>query len=198
MAITANIEQNFYDELQQLLQFSDVDCSPAEMHGIFCGMLCTGQVDNENQWLPLLLQGLDIEADQLSKPIFTIMVQIFQTSQEQLHDITFDFHLLLPDDDEPLDKRAIALGQWCYGFLAGMGMTGVALPQDVSEDVQDILHRYYDISKMNYENIVFEEENEVDFMEVMEYVRMAVLMLYTELVLASDKHVAASGSGTIH
>ena len=55
-------------------------------------------------------------------------------------DEEFGFVLWLPDDEESLEERTIALAQWCSGFLAGLASGGQldALSEEAKEAIEDL------------------------------------------------------------
>jgi uncharacterized protein YgfB (UPF0149 family) len=118
------------------------------------------------------------------------LMQIHQISVEQMNDIEADFELMLPDDDEPLEMRIEALGAWCQGFVYGLAVGGIKEDTELPEDSKELITDILEISRAGYvadneaELATDEgnsEEDEVAFMEVSEYVRMGVLLIYEEL-----------------
>jgi anthranilate phosphoribosyltransferase len=85
--------------------------------------------------------------------------------------------LLLPDDETPLAQRAVALGQWCQGFLGGFGLT--ARDGALSAEAMEVLQ---DLSAIAQVQSALEEseDGESDYMEVMEYLRVAPMLLFSE------------------
>jgi uncharacterized protein YgfB (UPF0149 family) len=111
-------------------------------------------------------------------------------SVEQMNDIDSDFDLMLPDDDEPLEARVEALGVWCQGFVFGIAIGGIKEDTELPADSKELIKDIIEISRAGYvvdeeaELAVSEEgdeEDEVAFMEVSEYVRMGILLIYEEL-----------------
>jgi hypothetical protein len=93
-----------------------------------------------------------------------------------------DFQLLLPDDDAPLAERAMALSQWCQGFLYGFG-TGGAVPRDrLSGEVEEVLRDLTHISQASVETGADAEEEEQAYTEIIEYVRAGVQLIHDELI----------------
>jgi uncharacterized protein YgfB (UPF0149 family) len=118
------------------------------------------------------------------------LMQIHQISVEQMNDTEADFELMLPDDDEPLEMRIEALGAWCQGFVYGLAVGGIKEDTELPEDSKELITDILEISRAGYvadneaELATDEgnsEEDEVAFMEVSEYVRMGVLLIYEEL-----------------
>jgi yecA family protein len=183
--------QSFPDipQLEDLLFNVDAALGATESHGALCGMLCAQGATEASQWM-LYVLGEHEETSKLLQQTGKKLLQIHQISVEQMNDTDAEFELMLPDDDEPLESRVEALGIWCQGFVYGLAVGGITedtvLPEDSKELIRDIL----EISRAGYvadneAEIATDEENteedEVAFMEVSEYVRMGVLLIYEEL-----------------
>ena len=112
------------------------------------------------------------------------MIQLYDASMAELAGSGFEVTLLLPDDSATVDHRTQALGQWCEGFLGGFGL--VERQVELGEEADSALHDFAAIAQVQTD-LEESEANEVDFMEVMEYVRMAVLMIFSECQPAADK-----------
>lgn len=183
--------QSFPDipQLEDLLFNVDAALGATESHGALCGMLCAQGATEASQWM-LYVLGEHEETSKLLQQTGKKLLQIHQISIEQMNDTGAEFELMLPDDDEPLELRVEALGTWCQGFVYGLAVGGITedtvLPEDSKELIRDIL----EISRAGYvadneAELATDEENteedEVAFMEVCEYVRMGVLLIYEEL-----------------
>ena len=100
--------------------------------------------------------------------------------------------LLLPTDDAPLAERAAALGQWCQGFLTGFGLNSrdsSALSTEATEVLQDLAA----IAQVQ-DALEESDDGESDYMEVMEYLRVAPLLLFTE----TNKTVEPAAKPSLH
>ena len=183
--------QSFPDipQLEGLLFDADAALGATESHGVLCGMLCAQGATEAAQWM-LFVLGEQEESSNTLQQAGKKLLQIHQMSVEQMNDSDAEFELMLPDDEEPLEVRVEALGTWCQGFVYGLAVGGIKedteLPEDSTELIKDIL----EISRAGYvvddeaEMAVMEdndEEDEVAFMEVSEYVRMGILLIYEEL-----------------
>jgi uncharacterized protein YgfB (UPF0149 family) len=91
--------------------------------------------------------------------------------------------LLLPGDETALAERAVALGQWCQGFLAGFGQNAGGL--ELSVEAKEVLQDLVAISQVQ-DALEESEDGESDYMEVMEYLRVAPLLLFTELAKPAE------------
>ncbi len=184
--------QHFPDisQLDELLISADSNLGASESHGTLCGMLCAQGSTEASQWMLQVLGERD-ESSQALREVGEKLLKIHQVSVEQMNDNNIEFELMLPDDDDALEDRVEALGNWCQGFVYGLALGGIKedteLPENSKELIQDIL----EISRAGYavdeeaELAVTEEndseEDEVAFMEVSEYVRMGILLVYEEL-----------------
>ena len=88
----------------------------------------------------------------------------------------FEFEILLPDeDDSDLIERVEALREWCKGLLLGVGFANTA--SQFSIQTQEILKDVAEMTKLDSDIALDDEEAENDFMELTEYLRAAVLAL---------------------
>jgi uncharacterized protein YgfB (UPF0149 family) len=88
--------------------------------------------------------------------------------------------LLLPDDGAPLRERGQALADWCKGFLFGIGLAGAALHRALSADAREVIGDLTELSRLDAD----EEDNEgseAAYAELVEYVRVGVLLIHEEL-----------------
>ena len=184
--------QSFPDisQLEGLLFDADAALGAIESHGVLCGMLCAQGATNAAQWM-LHVLGEHEEGSEVLQQAGKKLLQIHQLSVEQMNDSDVEFELMLPDDDEPLDARVEALGIWCQGFVYGLAVGGVRQDTELPEDSKELIGDILEISRAGYVvddeaelNADIEddgEEDEVALMEVTEYVRMGVLLIYEEL-----------------
>src|SRR3546814_229358 len=88
-----------------------------ELHGALCGWLAGGGGDGPD-WLGKLL--VDAELPAIVEG--SALDRMAKASAAQLEDQSFEFALLLPDDDAGLAERSGALFEWCRGFLGAFGL----------------------------------------------------------------------------
>ncbi len=183
--------QKFPDipQLEDMLFNLDAAMGATESHGALCGMLCAQGATNAAQWM-LHVLGEHEESSPGLQAVGKELMKVHQISVEQMNNNEINFELMLPDDDDQLEDRVEGLGIWCQGFVYGLAAGGIkedtVLPENSKELIKDIL----EISRAGYvaddeaEQAVEEagdDEDEVAFMEVSEYVRMGVLLVYEEL-----------------
>ncbi len=174
-----------YPALQRRL--SALSVSAAELHGSLCGFLCAGGEPTPGYWLDQLKidpEGLDAEGrDDLET--------LRRSTLRLLDDPDIGFALMLPDDDSAMSQRVNALSQWCGGFLGGYGLGGTNPASGLSEDGRDALRDLGRIAQFGYE-AGEEEEDENAFAEILEYVRVAVVLLRQEGLPGSDSATSAT------
>lgn len=170
-----------YSELNQLFLTGSGDLSAAETHGMLCGYVCAGPRMNGKAWIDQIIGHMGFEPQEDNKK--AAIISLYNLSYDQISSMEFGFQLLLPDDDVNLPQRARSLGEWCQGFLTGLGLAGVHIHNCKTDEVRETLFRLAEISKIDYDTLDMCDADEFAFFEVCEYVRMAVLMLYTELVM---------------
>ena len=99
----------------------------------------------------------------------------------QFNDDSFAFNLLLPPDSRPLSLRTHALGRWCAGFLYGLALGGFREGAARGETAAEIMKDFYEISHAGFVTEGPDEGDETAYAEIVEYLRMSVLLLYQEL-----------------
>lgn len=169
-----------FHQVNESLESANADTDAAEAHGILCGMICaTGQGDLQT-WTKQVMGDFDPQ-DLLLKDTLDILNKLYENTLAQIISGDYDLELMIRDDDEPLDERICDLGEWCQGFLFGMTLAGIKdmerLPKDAREVLQDILQ----ISKAGYDAEEDDEESESAYIEIIEYVRVGSLVIYSEL-----------------
>jgi len=151
----------------------------AECHGMLCGLLCGGAATGLGDYLASLqacqlIESADAELQQLFS-------ELIATSQAQLADEHLGFELWLPLDHEPLQDRARALGSWCAGYLTGLTESCGAQLEQASADVREVVSDMSAISQVSLDEGQDPESEENAFMEILEFVRVAVLLVQEEL-----------------
>ena len=173
-------------ELEELLYRIDASMGAAEAHGALCGMLCARGTVELSEWVDHVVgeqeQGSDLLHDVVHK-----LSELHQTTLEMINDATGDFKLLLPDDDDSLPERVEAIAAWCQGFIYGLAAGGIQQDSELPEDAEELLKDMVEISRAGHDvddggdEAANEDEDEVALMEIEEYVRMGVLLIYEEL-----------------
>ena len=173
-------------ELDELLYRIDAAMSAAEAHGALCGMVCARGTVELSEWVDHVIgeqeQGSDLLHDVVHK-----LSDLHQWTLETMNDTSGNFKLLLLDDDDPLPDRVEALAAWCQGFVYGLAAGGIQEGSELPEDTEELLRDMVEISRAGHDvddadtEGSDDNEDELAYMEVEEYVRMGVIYIYEEL-----------------
>lgn len=181
-----------WDSFNDILSRYHIPFAADEAHGILTALLCFNFDDRVERWLQVLgdrtagRENQAIVTDSVPEPLseqdMAVFMEVHDTTRSQLEDPELGFNLLLPDDEDPLSQRLQALTSWCQGFLLGISLCGLkkidqfpATSQEVITDLMEIAYNCEDV----------EDENEADeaaFFEILEHVRIGVLVLREDMV----------------
>ncbi|MCO7517712.1 YecA family protein [Pseudomonas guariconensis] len=167
--------QSPYTAFATLLASNGHPVSPAELHGLLIGRSCAGAGFDADAWLADAAGLLENDAEDAVR---NALIGLQEMVKAELTGEDITLVLLLPGDEAPLAERAAALGQWCQGFITGFGLN--AGGKELSGEAKEVLQDLVAISQVQ-DALEESEDGESDYMEVMEYLRVAPLLLYTEL-----------------
>jgi uncharacterized protein YgfB (UPF0149 family) len=149
----------------------------SESHGLLCGLLCRESSGAPSDFMQeLAAMNLVVKP---GAALETVLTEVFESTAGHLEDEEMGFVLWLPADEEPLEERTIALAQWCSGFLAGIASGGQldALSEEAREAIEDLQQIARAEISATGQNAAENEEDEVAFAEIVEYVRVVALMM---------------------
>ena len=165
-----------FSKINTLLTSAELFTNAAETHGILSGFICGGRdvtspiwkshfndVVNEGQGLPIAVK--------------TMIDGLYATIAKQCSDQGLGFTLLLPDDEQPLEKRVEAVAQWAQGFLTGFGLIQPNLNK-ADSDIQEVIRDIRDISQLELTLEDDGEESEVAYVDIAEYLRVAAMLCF--------------------
>lgn len=141
----------------------------ADAHGVLCALLSAPGAAGARAWLDLV--GADSGGE-----LPASLLALHAATVAQLAPASYDFSPLLPDDEMPLAVRVRALGQWCQGFLGGLGLCGIdpaKLGGEASEFVVDLAG----IAQVALDSDESAEQAERDYTELVEYLRVGVYLV---------------------
>jgi uncharacterized protein YgfB (UPF0149 family) len=177
-----------YDRLAHCLSDGPLSASPAEVHGILCGLICAGHPRAEAVWLaevePVASEG-DLLAQASTKECRRQLDALARRTRDDIEGPGLGFVPLLPPDDDPLRARAEAVYDWCRGFLYALGVAGIG-EQDLSEQTREVFRDFGNITRMDLNGLDDGEDNEDALMEVTEFIWVAAMLVYEERVAAME------------
>ena len=171
------IEMPDYAEVGAQIAQLRLGMDAAELHGSLCGFLSGGESPGRAAWLPRVMAEPEPGLVERDSPLD----RLFVATEALLDSPDFGFELLLPDEAAPIGERGDALLGWCRGFLGGFGLAAGEHPP-LSEDSADALR---DLARMAASELSYEdpEGDEDSLAEIVEFVRVAALLLHGDCVL---------------
>ncbi len=164
-----------YAELATALKTLRLGVGASDLHGSLTGYLCAGGSAGAEEWPA----ALEIEPDATTTLNDEALRRLYRDCRAQLEDPDLGFEPLLPAFNAPVERRAEALVEWCRGFLGGVGLSGTPA-RSLSADANEVLA---DIGRIAASRFDYDDENEDEtaLNEVLEFVRVGVLLLHAEM-----------------
>jgi yecA family protein len=162
-----------FKSIQAALVAASIVLHPSEVHGLISGVLCTDTAKSCS-W------EASIMGRSQKKEIKKVLKTLYDSTHHALSDLAFEFQPLLPDESEDLSVRAEGLTLWCQGFLTGLKLAGYNKAFCQQEDVIEAINDITEIAKMHYDEVVANEEDEAAYVELVEFVRVAVILMFED------------------
>lgn len=167
-----------HEQLNRELRRARAPVDAAECHGALCGVLCAPEADAE-MWLARVLGGIDPDATDVRALRFELLA-LAADLRQKLRAGDLAFAPLLPDDETPLADRTGALGEWCEGFLFGVGTARISEFDRLPPGVQEVIRDVVEIARVGVA-VDGDESDEAAYAELVEYLRAGVQLVYDEL-----------------
>jgi uncharacterized protein len=185
-----------FERVEQALEAVDAEFNAAQTHGMLCGMLGSLQPVKPAGWIAQVLVDTQPSGES-ARECLALLSELYARTVAQMDDDSLQFQLLLPDDTAPLKDRAEALGHWCDGFLYGMGLGSLQPDAQLPAQVREALRDLGEIAQVEI-NPAPEEENEQAYAQLVEYVRVAALLIMEALRPAPQAPVPPQAPRTLH
>jgi len=173
------VVDELHARVTRALERAACDLAAAECHGVLCGVSCTRTRNIYAVWIDYL-RGADELSRFAHEDIELPLRALERWTRDGLARDDCDFALLLPDDDAALDQRVAAFAAWCRGYLAGLGTAGIACMDGLGEDAREFIA---DLARFGALGGLpdGDEDDEHALTELVEYTRVGVLLVCTEL-----------------
>ncbi len=164
-----------FSELQSFVYELGAQVSPSAFHGFVSGRVSCDPLSIDRlkevskKWLALSQDLTSEHEDQFTSFILFVL--------KNIEDPGFIFIPILPEEDIPLSERLNALGEWCGNYVSGFA-DGLRKDFQLTNDSSEALDDLSSIAKISLE---FDENGESDYVELIEYIRVAVQLIYTDL-----------------
>ncbi|MCU7842566.1 MAG: UPF0149 family protein [Candidatus Thiodiazotropha sp. (ex Monitilora ramsayi)] len=168
-----------YGRFDQALESIGLDIGGSEAHGLVCGLICAGASEAHVEWIESLFADRPSN-DLLVREARRMFGQLYLATRHQVADENLEFAPLLPEENNALQVRAQALVNWCEGYLYGMGLAGISEQQLVG-DAKEALNDISEFTRLDLDSLVDDESSENAYMELLEFLRVATLLIWEEL-----------------
>jgi len=171
-----------YESINNLLLENRIFMEAAEAHGLLCGLIVCNQEVSVDTWLTVATENPDTWKD-LNLDTQNELEELRDVTLTQMRDPDFNFELLIPGEQELLAERAHAVGLWCKGFVTGVEHHGNYLGElmgKAQEEVDEALSDLQSIAEVDYQ-VKEQKEHKKSLTSVIEYIRIAVLLVQREL-----------------
>lgn len=172
-----------YLAVSSALEKLETEVTPSEVHGTLCGLLSASVSASADLWQNSLWPHLDRDKNDLVQAdALETLNQLHEITRLQINAPNCEFELLLPDDDDPLEDRVNALGDWCQGYLVGLTLGGVEDFSPLPDNAREVANDLVEIARAgsSYE-LEGSEEDEHAYAELVEYLRVGILLINEEL-----------------
>lgn len=168
-----------FDQVSEALShYPELD-SPALLQGMLVGLMCGDNDIKESVWIKKILEEAEVKS--VKESFLVVLHELYLETDKTLNGSGFELSLCLPDDNESLGFRASMLGQWCEGFLYGMGLAGKT-DQQLTGEIGELFRDFSDIARIEINDLEdATDQEESDFMELVEFVKVGVLTINEDL-----------------
>lgn len=166
----------YFPSLSPENNIGDGPVNAAELQGALCGLLCMDSQANRLDWYKKLYDDIAPDDQEILD-----LTALFDQTVQSLNSLDFDLQLALPDDNAALPSRILAMSDWCQGLIYGLGTSGLTDDIELSADCQEYIADAVKISQLSDEGLEDSNEEETDYEELLEYLRMGLFLIYSEL-----------------
>ena len=169
--------KSYWEKMDDWLAQRDVLTTPAELIGLLTGVVAGGARPGLKALGRLVAAHLD-QSEPFASEDVAVLLDCQNELLADLGDEAFNFDLVLAEEGG-VRSQIDDLAAWSHGFLTGFGTALKAIPEDsLPETVREVLADLVDIAQIDPNAV--EEGAEFDLMQITEYLRVAVVMLFEE------------------
>lgn len=161
-------------------EYADVlmGVNPSEAQGMLISYICA----HPNEAILLWIKELSrLTNDSIKEG--DLLVALYKETVQALNDLNFTFSPLLPEGN--VYQKIDALQQCAEGLIYGIGINHLTLEGDAFEFMNDLIEFSHTTFEEDDEDNT--EETEQDFEEILEFVRMGILLLYHETLKTTEQ-----------
>ena len=172
-----------FEKLASLSKSASIDMKLSEAQRGICSQIC---FDNDyfEEFVPLDQSDDGASVSVQIGAYRKALLKIIDENAKTLKDGDLDFELIIPDENYTIQERAEALSIWCQGFIDGVSFLlseqGLKIDQSENKESFEIIEDFTQISTLDSHSINEEVDEELALMELIEFVRLSVQMIYDE------------------
>ena len=190
-----------YYQLETSLGNSGSTIYPSETQGALCGMLSMTSELDVDAWMGFILDQSQTDTQSSYQVnLDTDLAEVQEMTEIGFNEDSGGMNLLLPPDDAPLQERLEALSTWCEGFLYGIGVSdekgSLSDSKKIPESAEEFISDIREIGRLDTESD--DEDAEHYYMELVEYIRVGVLVFREEMLPPLTSSKAAPNNETQH
>lgn len=174
-----------FERLEAALGRCGASWDAAQTHGLMTGRMSVQGAAAAPAVVRQVLLDCD-PANASCRECTAVLNATFESTRQALVDRQSGFMPLLPDDTESTAHRGAALAHWCEGFLHGLVSPEVTHGETLkarlaAEPIADIIRDMLEMTRAVADEDADSEGEEEAYAEVVEYLRVAVQLVYEEL-----------------
>lgn len=172
-----------YHEVEQALSDLNIQSSVAQFHGGLCGHLMHSKSSAEDWLLDFI--GQRDSNNLLAKDAVSYLHSCLIKVSKELSSDSFEFKILVEADSDVHAASYIleSISDWCDSFLYAFGISG--LTAKGHKDVEELLYDFSEISRIDFSESGSENIDDLDLIEVIEYIKVGVLLIYDTYATAN-------------
>lgn len=169
-----------HQAISDALQCLGVESTPSDVQGLLSAFFCQDISLSKTAWVDSMLSAPLADEDHDKQDAKETLVQFYEHTQVLFDNDMTEFELLMPKDDMPFEIRLQALVHWVQGFLSGIKLLGMDLDKDYGAELNEVIQDLFKISVLGADEIGEGEEVEASLMELYEFTKVAVQLLYAQ------------------
>lgn len=169
------------NEFKQLIKDLQIAYNVAEFHGFLSGLVAGGLKDDS--WKVLTYQVTN-DGHSFSQAPLKKLIRFYEQLIESYDQADTQFELCFFEEKDGF-KAADSIADWTSHFMLGLGLAQPKL-QEETDEVGEALDDLNEISKLGYDEQDNSEELFNAAEEIIEYLRVVALFLYSHFTLSDN------------
>lgn len=184
---TAKTGHSVYDHIQTFLEPLHLPITASYLFGYALSKVIQGKHDPK---LCLAAYATQLKLDEkLSQKIEPLVEPIIELIYLQLLETSIELENMLPNIEMPLSARIYSLVEFLQAFLLGVQQEALSEFVDEPEALEEIINDFSVLTQMDMDE-EDTEESEANYIEIVEYVRIGVLLMAEHALFFIEQRLA--------